>query len=328
MVAWHEDPALNLILPETVDRVASLAGPADYLFLVYGNRGELDLARVPADVQAEIRSSYPLALLPVGFITPGDLDVRGLVLTMTDAPNLFSVDQLSLVLRNVRLFMEAVGARAVGLAGRTPAEIASKRIPRHSSYIMGLYESTSTVIRSALAALRARNIEPEEVTFGVAGIGYFGRIVFRYLGRDLRYRVVGYDPAIPETSFDRDMIFTNDPSYLFHCREVITLPPDGEMIRYLLEHCQPGTIFLDDSHPRPSREVMREVREVGELVFAGVAREGIEFFPPLPGRLAQEIPGCCLGAILRAKGRTIRSVTQASLAAEEFGFVPLLATFP
>lgn len=326
MVVWHDNPVSYVVVPDTIEEVAAITGSVDYLFIVYGDRGGLDEAYVSLERQQEIRERHPLALVLIGHITPGNLGVRGLVLSLTDAPTILAPGQLEQVLALARDFAEAVGAGLIGLAGQIPSVIAALGIARHPSYVMGVYGSIYAVIATLEEVLSQESISPEQTTFGVVGIGFFGRVVYRYLGRDLGRLVIGYDPQEDGTSFSQDMILTNDPTYLGHSEVNIIVTDLGDRAPDFLPYCAARVVFVDNTHPRPSEETINEMLFRGPVYYVGVKAEGVKIIPSLPGHHEDEIPGCCLETILRQKGHVVRRIRDAFEAAQECGFTPLLDT--
>ena len=302
---WFEHPGSHLILPDTIKDVTAVIGGGDYLFVVYGAE-QLEASYVSSQRREEIRWSYPLALLPIAYITPGDTGVRGVVLSMTNHPSRFSKEELEEVLRTVRTFAHVLGAGPIGLGGQIPSILNLRRLRRDSSYVMGAFGSVHTVMATFEAVRELEGIVPEHLTVGVNGIGFLGRRVSRYM-RDSGYRIVGYEPEATRDIQGIGMLLTGNREELTQCGIVLNLAPKGDDLEEILPYLQEGVVVIDDTHPRPSDSTIRAVFRKGRLYWAGMRKTDVLITPSFPGRDPEEIPGCALETILRAMGFSIPS---------------------
>ena len=321
MAQWFEEPGSHLILPDTIEEVAATIGRTDYnyIFLVYGATEQLETNYVSSQRREEIRQSYPLSLLPIAHITPGDTGVRGVVFSMTNHPSRFSGEELEEILRTVRTFADALGAGPIGLGGQIPSILNLRRLRRDHSYVMGAFGSVHTVMATVEAVREIEGIAPENLTVGVNGVGFLGRRVSRYM-RDLGYQVVGYEPAATRDIQGIGMLLTGNREALTQCGIVLNLAPQGDDLGGILPYLQEGVVVIDDTHPRPSDSTIRAVLQKGRLYWAGMKKTGVLITPSFPGRHEEEIPGCALETILRAMGSSIPSQSVLNTLAQDHNF--------
>ncbi|MDP3093321.1 MAG: hypothetical protein Q8N16_00990 [bacterium] len=202
--------------------------------------------------------------------------------------------RLERMVKEVKSLADAIGAKAVALAGRLPSVLLQNGYSSLPAPIVaGNMGSTYTVVAVTQQAIADAGLSPEQVKIGVlGGYGYLGSRVVNTLKET--WKVVAIDPRA-------DKRRARDPAAVSGCNVVVVLTARGEQMETVIDHLDNGVIVVDDTHPQlPKRLVAAIKRKEGRVIKATLTLKGSIFMPRLPKWKPTWLPGCCVEAIVIA----------------------------
>lgn len=301
-----ENPHLRLLRRDTIASTGlALLGESDYIALGYVAKGFNFRPHFREDFRQGVVAANPTTLYYSSRISGSNLsgkgDIVGNVVSILDLPDNLHPGpdgELAQVCQMMRELCGVVGAKYWTGLGRIPAVIGRTRTPVDEMFIAGDIGSRTTVRLSLEQLLAREHLDSGSIMLGVlGGGGVLGSSVARS-ARDRGFNVIAYDIGFRGEQGSENLLITNEPQRLVECNVLINAASEGDALATVIPYLQERVLVLDDTHPRPSQDTIRQVLRVGRLFWVGVQREGVSIDPPFPGRVSKEIAGCLLETIV------------------------------
>ena len=294
----------------------------DYLFLISPgtSKNVRDIGRYCPLWISKSRAFSEAVNLFVGIIQkPKGGSSRGLIIgTFKTTEDFLRDKKLGVKFdRQLRFLSSLLDVKSIALSGQMPGLMARHGVEIKKPLVRGNKGTVFCVSETVRKAVIKHKLKIGQFQMAIVGIGYVGQLLIDYL-RSLGYRVVGVDIKPRGHSV---VLTDKAPQVLARSKIVVVLTPDGRDFVPYVRYLKPGSIVIDDTHPR--------IRgEIGRVVFykVAVSLNGVEFFPRLPGYRKNWIPGCVVEAIIAAETEKFNGEDQKTFnqEARKLGFNTLL----
>ena len=196
------------------------------------------------------------------------------------------------IMQRLRFIGRLLGTQVIACAGQIPSIIHKHNIEIERPFIDGRLGSSFSVISTVEKIYEKHRIHKDQNLLVIVGIGFLGKTVMENLETS-GYRVQGIDIVTSKSGIH---IGDNAVKTLSKADVVVVLTPRGEDFLPYLQHLKPGSIIIDDTHPK-----MRCQTKRNPLYKVALEWSGFEFSPRLPGYKKQWIPGCMVEAIVKSR---------------------------
>jgi hypothetical protein len=313
---WLILPALGLF---SRLRIAKL----DVIFLVFqGSKTDLD-----GYCPRKIAESWFFKGKPsiAGIITLGFLRY-GLTLVVPETAQDFrrEPEAVRKIQKRLKVLRFILGAKAVAIASVGPKYFKKHCVSYEKPFVYGLkgrvFSAEETIDRS-LKMQNTTTVPQINPNIAIVGVGEIGRAIIKRL-KGLSYNAHGINFLRDK----RGKVFFNEKglSQLAKADIAFVQTPKGADFVPYYSVLKTGAIVIDDTHPK-----IRDLPPQKKQSFFKVAigKEGIRFFPRLPGYVNSWIPGCVLEAIVEiATGKPDMTQAEFSRAAKKLNFFAHLAS--
>ncbi|OGY55142.1 MAG: hypothetical protein A3C82_01285 [Candidatus Wildermuthbacteria bacterium RIFCSPHIGHO2_02_FULL_47_12] len=315
----------NFVIWPTLGLVAKRLRLFQFLFVVYPGTQNNIRAYAPMWFQKIFKGMFQLSV--IGIMTRRTkTGKRGLIVTLSEAPDNFSREELQTISERIRGLGKKAGVSTIALAGRLPTLFSANGIPLERPFVKGDRGAVFTITETFLYLLKLTGVAQDEPV-GIIGLGYLGSRVAKRLQELECPSIVGYDVRVKENGIYGSLVRTNDPKLLQSCRIVIVLTPKGEDIAKIVPWLQNGVFVIDDTHPQIPPSLIQKIQEKGGTVYRStLGVSGVRARPRLPGYHKNWLPGCVVEALVlngEVNGLTPAEFEQRG---REIGLAPFLVS--
>lgn len=259
-------------------------------------------------------------------MTKGEIGKRGLVVTLSEAPDDLPEETLQNIAEQTKKLGKKAGVSSIALAGRLPTLFSTNGIPLEHPFVRGDRGAVFTITETYLHLLEAKEISKDEPV-GVVGLGYLGSRVARRLQELGCSTIVGYDIRIKDNTTRGSLTRTSNPEFLRTCKIVIVLTVKGEDAASSIPWFKEGVIVIDDTHPQIPSHLIRKIRgKGGEIYRSTLGVAGVHALPRLPGYDKLWLPGCVVEALILNGELNGLTSTEFEQKGREMGLTPFLVS--
>jgi hypothetical protein len=212
-----------------------------------------------------------------------------------------------------------VGTKAIALAGQAPGIFHRNGLNMSKPFVRGNKGTVFSVLSTINQVAKMKGLETGRFAIAIVGVGYVGDMLLSSLkneghvafGIDIKCRRMGV--VLPE----------GGQAYLKIVDMAVVLTPRGSDFLPYVQYLKPGSIVIDDTHPRINANNPDGI----EFYKVALGIDGARFLPGLPGYKPEWLPGCTLEAMYSAKTGMFNGdegVETFYYNAEKIGFSPLL----
>jgi hypothetical protein len=287
----------------------------DYLFLVYPGTDEDLKGYCPVWLaKTRIFSGKPSV---GGLISKGVTGARGLVLVVPNTVKEFRQRKEMCYKLRSRLEQRRnlVGAKTIALAGQLPGIMLRKHgINLDYPFVTGVDGTVFSIVSTINKVVEKESLGHKSFSIVLIGVGYTGGFVYDALQQD-GYRITGIDimPTRKGIKLPKEAL-----PIINQADMVVVLTPRGTDFLPYIHELKAEVIIIDDTHPKLTGTNGFKLYKVA------VGAEGIVFYPSLPGFQRNQIPGCAVEAIVRARYPEITNCQEFMAEANSLGFVPYM----
>lgn len=187
----------------------------------------------------------------------------------------------------------------IAIAGRMPGVLINAGYSG-DVFVNGSTGTVHACIQAFLNLLCRREIISFSLSVAVIGAkGFVGKRVVDRLKKIGFINIYGFDPRYERDENIDGVYLTSDFSKISECRVAIVLSAKGEQFLDYVEHLEPESFILDDTHPQLPPSIVAALEERGVFVYkVALSLEGMFFSPPIPGYKQDWLPGCVWEALI------------------------------
>ena len=312
---------VNFVLWPLLRRGAKRFHLFKFLFVVYPGTKNNIRAYAPMWFQRIFKDILHLSI--IGVMTRGEGPGRGLIVTLSGAPDTLTKKELQEISDRIKEFGEKIGVSSIALAGRLPALFEANDCLLIPPFIKGEKGAVFTIIETYLYLLEKTGIKLNDPV-GVVGVGYLGSKVTTRLGEIGCGSIIGYDIRLKRTTIRGAITRTNDPTLLAGCKMIIVLTPKGEDMAGVLSWLKEDVVIIDDTHPQiPPALISTIILKGGTVYQSAMGIKGVRSIPRLPGFSPEWIPGCVVESLVGLDGATQEAFDEEG---RKIGLTPFLTS--
>jgi len=296
--------------------------PFGYVFLVYpGDPSDLDGYCPRWLARSFLYRSKPT----IGGDIEKSVGGKGLTVVVPDTIKELSHDKSRCAGIKKRLLRvkSLTGAKSIAIAGRAPGVFARHGIELDKPFVEGTKGTLFCVTETISEVMKKHGLTPGGFKVAVVGVGNIGGSLLDFL-KEEGHSAFGVDIAKSK----RDDVFLGKDSHLLlkTAKMVIVLTGKGSDFMSYVKHLSPGTIVIDDTHPRIRKRISDFTFYKVAVAMKTENGKIIRFRPRLPGYKAEWIPGCAVEGIFSAATGEFNNTTQLDFnrRAKELGLFALL----